>query len=115
MDTAVQYFIIDNSRSRFTTSKRCWREAENGVGERAGQRAREGEKSIRNRVLRANSGWEPKGEVGRWKWRINPNNLWNRREEENWESACRARVYVRTCALERVGEEGWGMYETEEK
>lgn len=41
------------------------------------------------------------GEVGRWKWRINPNNLWNKREEENWESACRARVYVRTCANSR--------------
>jgi len=61
--------------------------------------AREGEKSIRNRVLRANSEWEPgEREVGWWKWRINPNNLWNRREEENWESACRVRVY--TC--ERV-------------
>lgn len=71
--------------------------------------AREGEKSIRNRVLRANSGWESEGEVERWKWRINPNNLWNRREEENWErvdvarSCIRVNVCARESARERMG------------
>lgn len=102
MDTAVQYFIIDNSRPVLRHRNAAGARLKMGSASEP-VNAREGEKSIRNRVLRANSGWEPRGEVGRWKWRINPNNLWNRREEENWESACRARVYVRMCALERIG------------
>lgn len=113
VDIQVQYFIIDNSRPVLRRRNVRWRETENRIGERAGQR--EGEKSIRNRVLRANCAEGPnrREEADWWKWRINLNNLRNRREKANWEYMLCVYMCV-VCMKDRDlngGERGGGKIE----
>jgi len=79
VDTAVQYFIIDNSRPVLRRRNAAGASLKTGSRRASRSAAREGEKSIRNRVLRVNTvrggSCRGRGKVGRWKWRINPNNL----------------------------------------
>lgn len=56
MDTAVQYFTIDNSHPVLRRRNAAGARLKMGSASEPVS-AREGEKSIRNRVLRANSGW----------------------------------------------------------
>lgn len=98
VDTAVQYFIIGNSRLVSRRRNAARREAGNGVG------GREGEKSIRNRVLRASSGWEKlvggNGGLTRIICGI------GEKRKTGGECMYRERVYVPTCARGEKEEEG---------
>lgn len=108
-----QYFIIDNSRLVLRRRNVHWR--------RGWKWGRQASRSAcaRGRKVNQKSGVEGqlrmrgREEVGRWKWRINPNNLWNRREERKT-----ARVHVvhmYTCERVRSRERERGRGRTGEK